>query len=396
MEFPVFYFNSNDGTGLLAIGKEAYLRGGNLSDLHLFADQHAGKYIFGCLSYDLKNELFEGASRNTDSTNFPDLLFLVPELVICLEKENFKVIQGRTNPDMLAFIERILEEEMNNSYRNLKIELKPRTDRDRYIQRVQSLKKEIQFGNIYEVNYCQEYYAENCEISDPIDTYFKLNSHTKAPFSAFVHVDEFSIFCASPERYIKKTGSKLISQPIKGTAPRSSNPQVDEQLKTELYNNPKERSENVMIVDLVRNDLSKIAAKNSVQVDELCGIYSFPTVHQMISTVSCELKEKVSFTDALRATFPMGSMTGAPKEMALKLIEEHEDFKRGLYSGSIGYIDPEGNFDFNVVIRSVIYNHMLKTISCAVGSAITIASDPEKEYEECQIKIGRLLKALHE
>jgi para-aminobenzoate synthetase component I len=396
MDRPVFYFNSNDGTGLLAIGKEAYLRGGNLSDLQLFADQHAGKYIFGCLSYDLKNELFEGSSRNTDSTNFPDLLFLVPELVIRLEKENFKVIQGRTNPEMLAFIERILEEEMDNSYRNLKIELKPKTDRDRYIQRVQSLKKEIQFGNIYEVNYCQEYYAENCEISDPIDTYFKLNSHTKAPFSAFVHVDEFSIFCASPERYIKKTGSKLISQPIKGTAPRSSDPQVDEQLKTELYNNPKERSENVMIVDLVRNDLSKIAAKNSVQVDELCGIYSFPTVHQMISTVSCELKEKVSFTDALRATFPMGSMTGAPKEMALKLIEEHEDFKRGLYSGSIGYIDPEGNFDFNVVIRSVIYNDALKTISCAVGSAITIASDPEKEYEECQIKIGRLLKALHE
>lgn len=396
MEFPVFYFNSNDGTGLLAIGKEAYLRGGNLSDLQLFADQHAGKYIFGCLSYDLKNELFEGSSRNTDSTNFPDLLFLVPELVIRLEKENFKVIQGRTNPDMLAFIERILEEEMDNSYRNLKIELKPRTDCNRYIQRVQSLKKEIQFGNIYEVNYCQEYYAENCEIYDPIDTYFKLNSQTKAPFSAFVHIDEFSIFCASPERYIKKTGSKLISQPIKGTAPRSSDPQIDEQLKTELYNNPKERSENVMIVDLVRNDLSKIAAKNSVQVDELCGIYSFPTVHQMISTVSCELKEKVSFTDALRATFPMGSMTGAPKEMALKLIEEHEDFKRGLYSGSIGYIDPEGNFDFNVVIRSVIYNEALNTISCAVGSAITIASVPEKEYEECQIKIGRLLKVLHE
>lgn len=396
MEFPVFYFNSNDGTGLLAIGKEAYLRGGNLSDLQLFADQHAGKYIFGCLSYDLKNELFEGSSRNTDSTNFPDLLFLVPELVIRLEKENFKVIQGRTNPDMLAFIERILEEEMDNSYRNLKIELKPRTDRNRYIQRVQSLKKEIQFGNIYEVNYCQEYYAENCEIYDPIDTYFKLNSQTKAPFSAFVHIDEFSIFCASPERYIKKTGSKLISQPIKGTAPRSSDPQIDEQLKTELYNNPKERSENVMIVDLVRNDLSKIAAKNSVQVDELCAIYSFPTVHQMISTVSCELKENTSFTDVLRATSPMGSMTGAPKEMALKLIEEYEDFKRGLYSGSIGYIDPEGNFDFNVVIRSVIYNDALKTISCAVGSAITIASDPEKEYEECQIKIGRLLEALHE
>jgi para-aminobenzoate synthetase component 1 len=396
MEFPVYYFNSNDGTGLLAIGKEAYLRGGNLSDLQLFADQHAGKYIFGCLSYDLKNELFEGESKNADTTEFPDLLFLVPELVIKFEKEQFKVLQGRTNPAFLSFVERILEEETDNSYRKLNFDLQPRTTRERYIDQVKSLQKEIQFGNIYEVNYCQEFYAENCKISDPIDTYFKLNSHTKAPFSGFVHLDEFSVFCASPERYIKKTGSQLISQPIKGTAPRSSDPPEDEQLKNDLYNSPKERSENVMIVDLVRNDLSKIATKNSVNVDELFGIYSFPTVHQMISTVSCEVKEKKSFTDILRATFPMGSMTGAPKEMALKLIEAHEDFKRGLYSGSIGYIDPEGNFDFNVVIRSAIYNDALKTISCSVGSAITIASDPEKEYEECQVKIGRLLKALNE
>ena len=205
----------------------------------------------------------------------------------------------------------------------------------------------------------------------------------------------FEIFSGSPERYIKKEGLKLISQPIKGTAKRGQSKEEDLRLKERLLADPKERAENVMIVDLVRNDLSKIARKNSVKVDELFGIYSFETVHQMISTISCEVEETTSFTDVLKATFPMGSMTGAPKHSAMKLIEKHENFKRGIYSGAIGYIAPNGDFDFNVVIRTLIYNRETKYLSCPVGGAITIQSSPEAEYEECNIKVQSILKGMN-
>jgi len=197
------------------------------------------------------------------------------------------------------------------------------------------------------------------------------------------------LFCASPERFIQKKGNRIFSQPIKGTAPRGKDAIEDEVLVKLLKNDPKEKAENIMIVDLVRNDLSKIARKGSVQVDELCAVKSFATVHQLISTVSCDLKT-INFLDILYALFPMGSMTGAPKKRALELIDELEDFNRGLYSGSIGYMDPNGDFDMNVIIRSLVYNSISKRISCGVGSAITISSDAEKEYAECLVKIEKL------
>jgi len=228
-----------------------------------------------------------------------------------------------------------------------------------------------------------------------MDTYFKLNRITKAPFSTFLQTDNHVIFCGSPERYLKKKGKRLLSQPIKGTAPRGMDAQADEALKLHLQNDPKERAENIMIVDLVRNDLSRIAKKGSVQVSELCGIHTFETVHQMISTVECEVEQDLPFMDILKASFPMGSMTGAPKVEAMKIIDETEDFNRGIYSGSVGYISPNGDFDFNVVIRSMIYNREKKYLSCAVGGAITILSDPEKEFEECQTKIQKILNGMY-
>lgn len=195
---------------------------------------------------------------------------------------------------------------------------------------------------------------------------------------------------------MNRDGNRLLSQPIKGTSRRGATPEEDEALKKELQENPKERAENIMIVDLVRNDLSKIARPKSVTVDELCGVYTFETVHQLISTVSCEVEETTSFTDIIRATFPMGSMTGAPKVRAMELIEEYEAFKRGLYSGTIGYISPNGNFDLNVVIRTLLYNKVQKYLSCSVGGAITINSDPEKEYEECLVKVQRILDGMNQ
>ena len=199
---------------------------------------------------------------------------------------------------------------------------------------------------------------------------------------------------ATPERYIKKDGCKVISQPIKGTEKRSDNKKEDQQLALELSNDEKERSENIMIVDLVRNDLSRTAKKGSVKVKELCKIYTFDQVHQMISTVESKVKKSTNPIDIIETTFPMGSMTGAPKISAMQIIEELEETKRGLYSGAVGYISPKGNFDFNVVIRSILYNETKQYVSYSVGGAITAKSNPLKEYEECLVKAKAMRQVL--
>jgi para-aminobenzoate synthetase component 1 len=395
----ICYLNSNDGTGILTFGvdSEINISGVNsLEKLQEFIDENKDSYIFGCLSYDLKNDIEALNSANFDGLNFPDLHFWKPKYVVRLQKENYIFLQGEKNSEIFDFLNYFLEEETDANFHKFNIDFKSRTTKEDYIENVKKIKTSIQRGDVYEVNYCQEFYAENVEIKYPLDTYFKLNNISKAPFSGFLQLDDYLVFCGSPERYIQKKDNKLISQPIKGTAARSEDEVIDNQNKEVLERSPKERSENVMIVDLVRNDFSKIAQKGSVNVEELCKVYSFATVHQMISTIACEPKKSTNFTDIIRATFPMGSMTGAPKVSAMELIEKHEDFKRGLYSGSIGYISPNGDFDFNVVIRSLIYNRKTNYLSCAVGGAITIQSDPEAEFEECQIKVKKIMDGLHD
>jgi para-aminobenzoate synthetase component 1 len=392
------YLNSNDGSGILAFGEQSRCVLGVSDDvqkMEAFLNKNNSEYIFVCLSYDLKNRFYPLVSDKLDSVNFPEAIFWVPEYVVKINREEITFLKGDRNSENLAFLSAFLEEETDRNFHNYQIDFQPRIDFKTYIEKVNRLKKHIQRGDIYEVNFCQEFFAENCIIDFPMDAFFKMNEVTQAPFSAYVQFDEFSVFCGSPERFLKKEGDRLITQPIKGTAPRGSNEKEDEVIKEELRNNPKERSENIMIVDLVRNDLSQVAAKGSVKVDELCVIYSFETVHQMISTVSCELREDVSFIDILKATFPMGSMTGAPKKRAMEIIEEYESFKRGLYSGTIGYISPNGDFDLNVVIRTLLYNADKKYLSCSVGSAITFESVPEMEFEECKTKIEKIFKALH-
>lgn len=394
----VCYLNSNDGTGILGYGVSEKLVAGKenqLENIQAFLNRNKDNYVFACLSYDLKNEMEDLKSENTDDMAFPNYILWVPRYVVQLQKENFIFLQGEKTAEIFDFLNEFIEEETNVNFHHFDIEFKARTSKEKYIQRVNGLKDSIQKGDVYEVNYCQEFYAENVEIPFPLDTYFKLNNITRAPFSGFVDLDDYLIFCGSPERYIQQESKTLLSQPIKGTAPRGENPSQDEDLKKDLAQDVKERAENIMIVDLVRNDFSKIAEKGTVRVDELCEIYSFETVHQMISTISCEPRKEVNFTDILKATFPMGSMTGAPKISAMNLIEEAEDFKRGIYSGSIGYFSPNGNFDFNVVIRSLVYNKRKKYLSCAVGSAITILSDAEKEYEECLVKVKKILDGMH-
>lgn len=395
----ICYLNSNDGTGVLTFGidSEIVVSGAkSLEKLQVFIDENKDSYIFGYLSYDLKNDVEHLKSSNFDGLNFPDLHFWKPKYVVQLQKENYIFLQGDKNEEIFDFLNYFLEEEADANFHKFKIEFQARTSKADYIKNVNKLKSSIQRGDVYEVNYCQEFYAENVKIDFPDDTYFKLNNISKAPFSSFLKLKDYLVFCGSPERYIQKKGNKLISQPIKGTAARNEDGIIDNQNKLALEKSQKERSENVMIVDLVRNDFSKIAAKGTVNVEELCKVYSFATVHQMISTIACEPTEATNFTDIIRATFPMGSMTGAPKISAMELIEKHEDFKRGLYSGSIGYISPNGDFDFNVVIRSLIYNRKTNYLSCAVGGAITIQSDPEAEYEECQIKVKKIMDGLHD
>lgn len=394
----VCFLNSNDGTGLLAFGiqNEFILeKGQSVDQLQHYIQANSGSYLFGSLSYELKNEFEKLTSSHTDDLAYPLAHFWVPKFVIQLEKEKFEYLQGEQNEESFTFLDYFMEEEIDHNFHSFPYRFKARTTKERYISQVEKLKNHIQRGDIYEVNYCQEFYAENVVLDYPLDTYFKLNRITKAPFSTFLETEKHAIFCGSPERYLKRSGNTIISQPIKGTAPRGITVDADETWKQHLQNDPKERAENIMIVDLVRNDLSRIAKKGSVHVSELCGIHTFETVHQMISTVECEVEQDLPFMDILKASFPMGSMTGAPKVEAMKIIDETEDFNRGIYSGSIGYIRPNGDFDFNVVIRSLIYNREKQYLSCAVGGAITILSDPEKEYEECQTKIQKILTGMY-
>ncbi|NVK65440.1 MAG: anthranilate synthase component I family protein [Flavobacteriales bacterium] len=398
-KFPVAYFNSNNGIGRLAFGEGPMIKLSDenpLEELQAFIDEHEGKHLLVNLSYDLKNHVEDLTSKNPDYMNFPLGYAWVPKYMVDLEHENLIFVQGEKNSEALQFLDHFMQEEIDENFQSFPHKLTARISKEEYIKNVKSLKEHIQNGDIYEVNYCQEFFAEDVEIPHKLDAYFKLNYLTRAPYSSFFFIDQFTLLCGSPERFLYRKGNRLISEPIKGTTRRGKTPEEDEALKEALLNDPKERSENVMIVDLVRNDLSRIALPNSVEVEELFGIYSFETVHQMISRIGCNISEETSFTDILRSTFPMGSMTGAPKISAMKLIEEHECFQRGIYSGSIGYIRPNGDFDFNVVIRTLVYNHVSKYLSCAVGGAITIKSDPEKEYEECNIKVKGILDGMNE
>jgi para-aminobenzoate synthetase component 1 len=346
------------------------------------------QWIFGFFSYDLKNEIEDLSSNHSDNLGFPDLYFFVPKYLIAFKDGNAEVLLGHHS--ILADIESFQLQAKNQSKA---ITIAQRLSKDQYIQKVEALRDHMIRGDIYEVNFCQEFFAENAEI-DPVQIFEGLNKVSPTPFAGYFKVYDKYILSATPERFLCKRGSKLTSQPIKGTAKRSSDLAEDEAIKLQLRNDIKEQAENVMIVDLVRHDLTKSAVKGSVTVDELFGIYSFPQVHQMISTISCELNPNVNFIDAIKNAFPMGSMTGAPKVKAMKLIEAYEVTKRGIYSGSFGCISPDGDFDFNVVIRSILYNAESKYLSFQVGGAITYQSDAVSEYEECLLKASAILKVL--
>ncbi|MCF8460666.1 MAG: anthranilate synthase component I family protein [Flavobacteriales bacterium] len=353
----------------------------DLNKLRLWLSEKSDM-VLGYFSYDLKNLLENLESINSDRMAFPLFHFFVPRMICFVDGDEAECYYHGEIPDCFDSQDSAISRKIGDS--------KPQPQKSEYVEKVKELQKHIQLGDIYEVNYCIEHGFEETVV-DPYGLYKELQEVSPAPFSCYVADNGKYLMSSSPERFMKKSGNTLVSQPMKGTNRKTADNEVQKAL---LRSDLKEVAENVMITDLVRNDLSKSAKNGSVRVDELCGVYEFEHVNQMISTVSAELRDDVHPLDAILNAFPMGSMTGAPKIRAMELIDEYEDFSRGLYSGAVGYFTPDLDFDFNVIIRSILYNEEKKVVTFPTGSAITINSDPEKEYDECMLKAEAMRKVL--
>jgi para-aminobenzoate synthetase component 1 len=344
-------------------------------------------WLFGHFSFDLKSETEHSPSGLPDFIQFPDLFFFIPEIVVLIFPGEIRIgLYGNHHQQIFSEIEQYSTDQ--KKIKTNPVSIQNRISKENYLATIDRLHQHILRGDCYEINFCQEFFVENLHL-EPLDLYRALSRISPSPFSAYYGVDKKFLFCASPERYLKRKDDKILSQPIKGTAARDLNSaQHDESLRAQLAASEKDKAENVMVVDLVRNDLSKICETDSVRVEELFGIYSFAQVHQMISTIVGKPLQHLHWSDMVEGTFPMGSMTGAPKKRVLELIEQYEKTKRGLFSGALGYVTPEQDFDFNVVIRSLLYNSVNNYLAYFAGSGITINSDPEKEYEECLVKVA--------
>jgi para-aminobenzoate synthetase component 1 len=382
---------------VLAIGVQSELKA-DFNNAFSKLDQYQKNtkdFIFGYLSYDLKNDIEELNSQNFDGLHFPDLYFFQPEKLFFfhdnyLEIHYWKTLSDQIEKDLID----IQNTPLNYPIDKSQFTLNQRITKEKYFEKFEQIKKHILRGDSYEANFCLEFYTENITIN-PYQVFNELNTISQTPFAVFFKHKEHFLLSASPERFVRKEGKKIITQPIKGTTKRSPVPEIDQDLKIQLEQNEKERSENIMIVDLVRNDLSKTASKGSVSVEELCRVYTFQSVHQLVSTVVSEVNSHTSLVQVVKSLFPMGSMTGAPKISTMKLIEELEETKRSLYSGAFGYFDPNEDFDFNVVIRSVLYNKESKYLSYSVGGAITAKSNAQNEYDECLLKAQNIQKTLN-
>jgi para-aminobenzoate synthetase component 1 len=373
---------------LLAAGAAQTFNGETASAFSALQHAHdtCKDWLFGHLCYDLKNVLEPHLrSRHEARHHWPAMQFFVPD-VVCIIPRGASVLRVESlQEDAVAIAAEIFNEPLTPQAELPRVSFQSRYAREEYLERIAALQEHIRNGDCYEITFCNEAFAEGVTLNAR-QAFRRLNEQSPAPFAAFYQQANHYLICASPERFISKRGWQIFSQPIKGTARRGTDTAEDERLKEALRNSEKERAENVMIVDLVRNDLARSCEPGSVAVDELFGIYSFPRIHQMISTVSGLLREEVPFTDAIRYAFPMGSMTGAPKHKAMQLIDCYEAARRELYSGSIGYMSPEGDFDFNVIIRSLFYNADTDYLSYQTGGAITWGSDAESEWEEMRLK----------
>ena len=382
-------YHSPDGAAewLLAVGAHCQINGDEaaLSDLDVFLE--GKEWVFGHLSYNLF-EKKPAVKSLQDRLGFPPFFFFQPQVLLSLEGGELLIYAEA--PD--AVFEDILRIDPTLLCLASSFTISQRLTKEEYLEKITALLQHIQQGDCYEINFCQEFFSEEAQIN-ALEVYQHLAQVSPTPFSAFYKLNDSYLLCASPERFLQKKGETIIAQPMKGTAKRGATVADDAAAIHDLRTSTKEQAENVMIVDLMRNDLSQICEDGTVKVRELFGIYSFPQVHQMVSTIEGKLKKNISFSKILEATFPMGSMTGAPKKRVMELIAQYEPSRRGLYSGSIGYFH-NGNFDFNVVIRSILYNQMTRYLSYSVGSGITIYCDAEAEWEECLLKAIAIKKVL--
>ncbi len=346
--------------------------------------------FFGFITYDVKNEIEALSSQNPSGLAWPALHFFQPETWLRWQPDALE-LHGRTAGVLAAILATAVPPTAAPAaVPPLRAQM-PRAD---YLAAVEQVREDILNGEVYELNLCQEFFAENVHL-DPVTAFWQLNEASPAPYAGFLRHHDHYLLCASPECFLAKQQDVITSQPIKGTRRRGATPAEDEAQRLALLHDEKERAENLMIVDLVRNDLARVARPGTVRVPELFGTYDFRHVWQLVSTVAADLRPGTSLADILRATFPMGSMTGAPKIRAMQLIEHYERSRRGLYSGSFGYVLPGGNFEFNVVIRSLQYRADTGYLSLQVGSAITYDSVPAHEYQECLLKAQGVLEALH-
>lgn len=340
------------------------------------------RWVMGYLGYDLKNRVEKLQSLHPSPVDFPEYFLYEPALVFGLREGQWYY---QVSPGFEWYAEQVVHAATGVAEKKISAPFPVTVSPGQYRQKIEALLHHIRRGDIYEVNYCHAFSGQHF-FPDPALLYRQLVRENPSPFSAYMAMDTHHILSASPERFLARRANHLISQPIKGTAPRGNTEEEDLRHIQFLETSQKERSENIMIVDLVRNDLSRVCVPGSVVVDELCGIYPFPSVHQSVSTVSGEIRENVGFGEILRALFPMGSMTGAPKVRAMQLIEQYEEFRRGPFSGAIGYIAPSGDFDWNVVIRSLLIDNRRGSWMYPVGSAITAYCHPEDEWKECLLK----------
>lgn len=396
---PLGKFDAVLGAGMLSTVETA-ARGGwkALEDFR----RNFSDWIFGHFSFEMKETQYGVGTVHPDETGFPVMHFFRPEILLLLKGDTLRIGLPPGRPPGEA--ERLFGEisgftpglnEVSGQPQTRTANWRLRVEKEAYLRSVEAIQRHLRKGDAYEVNFCTEHYATDI-LTDPLRLFHRLNALSPAPFAALYRVNECFVASSSPERFLQKSGDRVISQPMKGTIRRGNSIEEDASLVDQLRSSAKERSENIMAVDLVRNDLSRTTVPGSVTVTELCGVYTFPQVHQLISTVTAKIRPGVSPESVLEAAFPMGSMTGAPKHRVLQLIDRYERSVRGIYSGALGYFTPEGDFDFNVVIRSVTGNRRRRTLSFQTGSGITVYSDPAREWEECLLKGYALEKAVME
>ena len=388
-QYPYWaYFNSHDVPYPHGGFEQVFFAGNKSYTLEQIQNLPVQSEKVGLLGYDLKNQYERLSSNNSALVDSPDSVFFIPTLKIKFFPQEAEIFH--------PFPQGIFDQVNAFDYSPAapeSLDINPLTSREAYLQNAEKIKNHIIEGDIYELNYCIAFQASFNRL-DPLRVYLDLMKKSPMPFSVFFKAESQYLLSASPERFLKKSGSSIIAQPIKGTIRRGDSHEEDQQLQQQLKNSEKERAENLMIVDLMRNDLARISKTGTVKVEELFGIYPFKRISQMISTVSSTLRPSTQFAEIIAKTFPMGSMTGAPKIRCMELIDQYEDFKRGWFSGAVGFISPAGDFDFNVVIRSIIIDQSARRLFFAVGSAITYDADPVQEYEECLLKAQPIFEVL--